>query len=147
MGTSASISNRIPHDDVILFDGVCNLCNGAVRFIIQRDAKQRFKFSSLQSSFGLAMLKKKEINPSVQSIILIRDQKYYERSDAILEITRYLSGLWPLFYVFKVIPKFIRDGAYDLVARSRYKIFGRTEFCLILTAELKERFVQESLLN
>ena len=142
MGASASISNSVPYD-IILFDGVCNLCNGAVTFIIQRDPNQRFKFSPLQSSLSQALIAQNKIEFPSQSIVLIRNQKVFERSDAALEIVRHLSGIWPIFFVFKVIPKFIRDALYNFVAKNRYRIFGRRESCMIPTPELKKRFIGE----
>lgn len=127
---------------IILFDGVCNLCNGAVQFIIKRDKKGNFSFASLQSAEGQKL--SKEYNLPVtdfNSFILIENNKVYTRSTGALRVTRKLRGLWPLIYGFIIIPKFIRDGVYNWIARNRYKWFGKKDECMIPTPELKARFL------
>lgn len=127
---------------VILFDGVCNLCSGAVQFVIKRDPKGYFKFASLQSDYGQYQLKRLGLDSRLfQSIVLITGDKFYERSDAALNVSRNLSGAWPLTYGFKIFPRFIRDAVYNLIARNRYKLFGKKEACWIPTPELKSRFL------
>jgi len=129
-------------DQIILFDGVCNLCNGSVQFVIQRDPKGRFNFAALQSDAAKQLLKDYQLPVSdLYSIILIKKGKVYQRSSAALEIARGLSGLWPLLYVFVVIPRFIRDGIYNWIAKNRYRWFGQKEECMIPTPELKSRFL------
>ena len=126
---------------IILFDGVCNLCNGSVLFIIRRDPKSKFRFAALQSDFGMAKLRHYGIPPGMlNSIILIQHGKAHQKSNAALEIAKNLSGLWPAMYVFKIIPRVVRDWVYDLIARNRYKLFGRRDECMIPTPELKARF-------
>jgi predicted DCC family thiol-disulfide oxidoreductase YuxK len=128
---------------LILFDGVCNLCNGAVQFIIRRDPTLKFRFASLQSDFGRAQLLKFHRDPSVlHSLVVIEHETFFERSDAVLRIARRLGGVWSWIGVFRYIPRVIRDLWYDTVARYRYKIFGRTEACMVPTAEMKVRFVE-----
>lgn len=137
MGASHSIDSN-----VILFDGVCNLCNHSVQFIINRDKKGYFKFASLQSDFGQEQLKAFNVpSRALESIILIKGDRYFQRSSAVLEICLHLGGLWPLLYVFKIIPWFIRDFFYDLVAKNRYRWFGRRDECMLPTPELKARFL------
>lgn len=127
---------------VVLFDGVCNLCSGAVQFIIKRDTRGIFRFASLQSSFGQQQLNQFKIDKNLlHSIILVRDNQFFERSDAALEITKQLGGMWPALYVFKILPRFLRDAIYNLIARNRYRLFGKKDTCWIPTPELKERFL------
>lgn len=126
---------------VILFDGVCNLCSRSVQFIINRDPAAYFKFASLQSGFGQQKLQQLELDQQVfHSIILINGDSVYQRSDAALEIAKKLSGAWPLFYGFKILPRFLRDAVYNLISRNRYKLFGKKDACWIPTPELKSRF-------
>jgi predicted DCC family thiol-disulfide oxidoreductase YuxK len=128
---------------LVLFDGVCNLCNGSVQFIIKRDPDSKFMFASLQSDFGRSQLVKWGLEPAaLYSIIVIEDGTLYQRSDAILKIASHLSGVWPLFRIFKFLPRFIRDGLYNLVATYRYKIFGKNDSCMIPEAGLKARFIE-----
>jgi predicted DCC family thiol-disulfide oxidoreductase YuxK len=136
MGTTA------PLKPVILFDGVCNLCNGSVLFIIKRDRSARFSFAALQSSFGQSQLAKFGLPAGeLNTILLIKDGKVFNRSNAALEIAKGLDGLWPAFYIFKIVPSFIRNVVYDLIAKNRYRWFGRQEACMIPTPELKARFI------
>ena len=128
--------------NIILFDGVCNLCNGAVAFIIKRDKKSVFKFAALQSEIGAKLIAKFNIDTQkVDSIILIDGDEYYEKSSAALHIAKHLSGAYPLLFGFMVVPKFIRNSVYDYVAKNRYKWFGKKESCMIPTAELKSKFL------
>jgi predicted DCC family thiol-disulfide oxidoreductase YuxK len=141
MGSSDSLNPNTPYS-LILFDGVCNLCNGAVRFIIKRDHKNRFRFASLQSPTGQLYIKHYSIRDGdLYSIVLIEKGKSYDRSAAMLEIVKHLSGLWPVFYIFKIVPFFIRDAFYRFVAKNRYRLFGRMDECMIPTAELRARFL------
>jgi predicted DCC family thiol-disulfide oxidoreductase YuxK len=126
---------------IILFDGICNLCSGSVQFIIKRDPTAYFKFASLQSDFGQQLLQKFGLDQkSFHSIILIQDDKVYQRSDAALKIARRLTGGWPMLYAFNILPRFLRDGVYNLISRNRYKLFGKKDACWIPTPELKSRF-------
>jgi predicted DCC family thiol-disulfide oxidoreductase YuxK len=128
---------------LILFDGVCNLCSSSVQFIIRRDPRKRFRFASLQSPTGQQLLKKFSLSQTeMHSIILVRDYHYAQRSDAALEIARQLSGLWPLLYVFKIVPRIIRDAVYNLISRNRYRFFGKKDACWLPTPDLKSRFIE-----
>jgi len=127
---------------IILFDGVCNLCNGAVTYIIKRDKKNVFKFAALQSEIGQELISKFNIDTSkIDSIILIDGEKHYEKSSAALHIAKQLSGAYPLLFGFMIVPRFIRNAVYDYIARNRYKWFGKKESCMIPTAELKSKFL------
>ncbi len=130
------------HERLILFDGVCNLCNGVVRFIIERDPRQRFKFASLQSAVGEQVLKANGMSTEqFTSFIYLRQGLTHTRSDAALNIARDLGGLWSLAYGFIIVPRFLRNAVYDFIARNRYRWFGRKDECWLPTPELKARFV------
>src|ERR1051325_2634533 len=123
---------------IVLFDGVCNLCNASVRFIIKRDMNKRFKFASLQSSsYSASLFRRLNFDSSgIDSIVLYENGSLFFRSTAVLKIAKYLSGLWKLLYAFIIIPPFIRDAVYDFVARNRYKWFGKRQECELPTPEM-----------
>lgn len=123
---------------IILFDGVCNLCNSAINFVIKRDKKNVFKFATLQSEYA----EKLGLDASkMDSIVLIDGENQYSKSSAALHIARQLSSGYPLLYAFIVLPKFFRDWVYDYIAKNRYKWFGKKERCMIPTPELQEKFL------
>ncbi|WP_461533382.1 thiol-disulfide oxidoreductase DCC family protein [Sinomicrobium sp.] len=130
---------------IILFDGLCNLCNNAVRFVIKRDRKDVFRFASLQSEIGQKMLSDRGIDPrDTDSIVLVEPgQAYYTRSQAAIEIASNLGGLWPSIRVFQyLLPSGLRDRLYNFVAKNRYKWYGKKEQCMIPTPELKAKFIE-----
>ena len=127
---------------ILLFDGVCNLCNGTVQQIIKADKNGIFRFASLQSDFGQEQLKQFNLEGDyLKTLVLISDEKAYIRSDAALEIARQLGGLWSVSYIFKIVPPFIRNAVYDFISNNRYHWFGKQESCMIPTSELKARFL------
>jgi len=127
---------------VVLFDGVCNLCNSAVQFIIKHDKKKVFRFASLQSPVGQKLLQQYDLpTDELNSFILVENNKVYDRSTGALRVVKKLGGLWPLLYGLIIVPKFIRDPVYNWVGRNRYKWFGKKEECMIPTPELKARFL------
>ncbi len=127
---------------IVIFDGVCNFCNGAVNFIIKRDQVGKFVFSPMQTELAQSLMKKHEIfNVGIDTFLLIKHEKCYVYSTAALEITKDLRGLWYLFNVFRILPATIRDFFYKLFARNRYKLFGRTEHCMVPSEALKSRFI------
>jgi predicted DCC family thiol-disulfide oxidoreductase YuxK len=127
---------------IILFDGVCNLCNASVQFIINRDLHSTFKFASLQSDIGQRLLTEFNISEGqLYSVILICDGRAFERSRAALEIARRLNGLWPMMYGFIVVPAFVRDFIYDWISKNRYRWFGMRNECMMPTPEMKMRFL------
>lgn len=128
---------------IILFDGVCNLCNGVIQFVIKRDKKDIFRYAALQSELGEQLTKERGIDTSkVDSFVLIEPgTAYFIKSDAALEIAGDLKGLWPVFTIFKWVPTSIRNVVYDFVARNRYKWFGRKDQCMIPTPELQAKFL------
>lgn len=128
---------------ILLFDGVCNLCNRIVKFTIKRDPKGKFKFASLQSASGKALLKQFNLPlNNFDSFVYITNNKYYRKSSAGLHVLKDLGGIWKLFYVFMIIPKPIRDFLYNLIAKTRYKIFGKRDTCMIPTPDIKKRFLE-----
>lgn len=127
---------------IVLFDGVCNLCDQSVQFIIQRDPKQRYQFAPLQSDLAKELLQEHQLNPKdLERAVLIENGKAYTHSTASLRVVRHLSGAWPLLYVFILVPRFIRDAVYRWVARNRYRWFGKKEACAMPTAENRARFL------
>lgn len=127
---------------IILFDGVCNFCNGSVNFIIERDAENYFKFAPLQSEIGIELLEKYHINKAeTDSVILIENDAAYMHSTAALKVAKHLDGAWSWLYAFIIVPKFLRDFAYKTFAKNRYRLFGKTEACMMPTPEIRERFL------
>ncbi len=130
---------------IVLFDGVCHLCHASVRFIIARDKAGYFKFASLQSEFAQALLKDHALEYPLgrgdDSVILVEDGIVYTHSTASLRVARQLDGIVRLGAVFLFVPKFIRDAVYRVVAKHRYRWFGKDDECWIPTPELKSRFL------
>jgi predicted DCC family thiol-disulfide oxidoreductase YuxK len=128
---------------VILFDGVCNLCNGTVQWVIRHDREDLFRFAPLQSDIARALTAERNIDTGrIDSIILIDPGvAYYVKSDAALEIARHLKGYGFLPVLFSWLPSGLRDGVYDLVARYRYRLFGRKDQCMVPTPELSSKFL------
>lgn len=127
--------------DIIFFDGVCNFCNASVNFIIDHDSTRRYRFASLQSELGQKTLQENGYSIiELNTILLLRSGKLYQKSTAALEIARYLKG-WSWLYGFILLPRFIRDAVYGLVARNRYRIFGKSESCRIPTPEERSLFI------
>ena len=125
---------------IVLFDGVCNLCNGVVQFIISNDKAGVFQFASQQSEAGQALLEVHQL-PAMDTVVLIEGASVYTRSDAVLEIMKRLPTPWSWLSAFKFIPRFLRDVLYKLIARYRYNIFGKREACWLPTPELRARFL------
>jgi predicted DCC family thiol-disulfide oxidoreductase YuxK len=126
---------------IVLFDGLCNLCSSSVRFIIKRDSKRKFLFASLQSDYAREILSANSLDDSMRTIVLIKNSRVYLQSDAVLEISLELDGLWPVFYSLKIIPRFIRNSAYRFVSRNRYRWFGKTDACWLPSPGLSSRFI------
>ena len=128
---------------VIFFDGVCNLCNSSVQFILKKDTKNIFLFSSLQSDAAKDILLQYNLeNFDLSSIILLDNGIIYQKSTAILKITKRLKGIYKCFYLFIIIPKFIRDAMYSFIAKNRYKWFGKRVSCMLPTKEITLRFLK-----
>lgn len=126
---------------VILFDGVCNLCNGAVNFVIRHDKKRKFRFAPLQSNAGMNLREQFSLPTSINTILLISNGQVYDRSRAALEIARQLTFPFPLLYGFIIVPAFIRNTVYRFISRNRYKWFGKKDACMVPGPGISERFL------
>jgi len=132
----------IDKKQIILFDGICNFCNFWVGFVINRDKNDLFRFAALQSSTGIELLKKYNLDSSSQdTFFLIADNKVYTKSTAALIVCKQLKGIIKILFVFIIIPKFIRDFVYDLIAKNRYRLFGKKEICRIPTEAEMNKFL------
>jgi predicted DCC family thiol-disulfide oxidoreductase YuxK len=127
---------------IILFDGVCNFCNSSVNFVINHDSKNHFMFAALQSSKGRELMEKVGANSTtLDTLVLIENNKVFCKSSAALRIARRMNKLYPLLYIGMIVPKFIRDNIYDYFAKRRYKWFGKQETCMIPSEETMNRFI------
>lgn len=127
---------------IVLFDGVCNFCDGSVNFIIEHDRAGYFKFAPLQTETGQALLAEHHIdNIETDSVILIENEKAYTHSSAALRIARKLDGVWSWLYFFIVVPRPIRDFFYRIFARYRYRLFGKKDACMMPTPDIQARFL------
>lgn len=129
---------------VVLFDGVCNLCNSSVNWIIDHDKKNEFRFASLQSEYGRRMVQQYNISGNyMDTVVLIKNDRAYLRSAAVLQVLRGIGGIYSLALVFYIFPAFIRDVVYNFIAKNRYRWFGKQESCRIPTPELKAKFIDK----
>ena len=127
---------------IILFDGICNLCNSSINFVIDRDPRKIFKFAALQSEAGKKLLSEYHLHTlPFESIILIENGKAYHESTAVLRIARRLPGAWKLFYVLMIFPAFLRNPVYKFIAKRRYKWFGKRDVCRIPEQGVLDRFL------
>jgi predicted DCC family thiol-disulfide oxidoreductase YuxK len=126
---------------VILFDGVCNFCDASVQFILKRDHHEVFYFASQQSEVGQTLLEKYNVPGEIESIVLIENDKAYFKSAAALRISRHLRGAWKLLSILMIIPSPIRNFVYDLIARNRYKWFGKKDSCMLPPENVRKRFL------
>jgi predicted DCC family thiol-disulfide oxidoreductase YuxK len=135
----ASMSSKY----IVLFDGVCNLCNGSVQFILKRDRKKKFLFGSLQGKTGQEYLRRYRL-PSDQfhSFMLIEANVLYTRSTAVLRVLKHLGRGWQLLYLLIYLPPVLRDGMYKLIASNRYRLFGKKEVCRVPAVDERERFLE-----
>jgi predicted DCC family thiol-disulfide oxidoreductase YuxK len=130
---------------IVFFDGVCNLCNSSIDFVIRHDSKDKFLVGALQDELSKQILSNFEVDPNyLDSIILLEDNQIYYKSTAALKIARNLSGITPLLYPFIFLPKFLRDPVYDWIGRNRYKWFGKKSTCRLPTPAEKAKFLNSS---
>lgn len=137
-----NISKTLKHKDVILFDGYCNLCSWSVQFIIKRDKNDYFRFASLQSTVSSQLLNQFDLPDNFdQSVVLIEDTSIYFKSDAALRIAKKLRHLWPLLYLFRIVPRPLRDNMYSFIANHRFKWFGKKDSCYMPNEDLSYKFL------
>jgi len=127
---------------ILLFDGKCNLCNSLVKFVIRKDKNARIRFASLQSDTGKLLLTDAGLNAdSADTVVYFSSDKVFVRSAAVLNLLKDLGGGWILFYSLVIIPSFIRDFFYNIIAKNRYRIFGRRETCMVPSKDIESRFI------
>lgn len=127
---------------ILLFDGVCNVCNGFVQFVIKRDPEGYFQFASLQSEEGKKLLQQYGLPDTLETVVLIENDTAYTYSTAPLRAARKLKGIWKVGFVFLIVPRFIRDAIYRFIAKNRYRWFGKKESCMMPTPDIQARFIQ-----
>jgi predicted DCC family thiol-disulfide oxidoreductase YuxK len=132
---------------IVLYDGVCGLCNRFIRFMLRIDRNDRFRFSPLQSGFAIELLNRHAVGTDLHSVVVIADYNRpaecaYQKSDAILFALREVGGIWQVSAVARVLPRFIRNAVYDLIARNRYRVFGRKEACPVPKPADRSKFVE-----
>jgi predicted DCC family thiol-disulfide oxidoreductase YuxK len=134
---------------LVLYDGVCGLCNGLNQFLLKRDSNDRFRFASLQSKFSASLLKRYDIDAADLDTVYVvagygqPSQRLLARSDAILHVLAQLGGVWGLFRIGRVLPKSLRDALYNLVARNRYRVFGKYDVCLMPEDRYRRKFLDQ----
>lgn len=130
---------------IILFDGICNLCNRSVQWLIARDTKARFRFGTLQNAAARELVESVHVEQrDMGTVLYVKDGRVLDRSTAALTILKDLGGLWSLTYAFIIVPPVLRDAVYRWVARNRYKWFGQRSTCMVPTPELRSRFLDGS---
>lgn len=129
---------------IILFDGICNLCNNAVKFVLKRDRNSVFKFASLQSDVAKKLLRNTKVSDiDSGTFVLIENGAIYTRSTAALKVCKHLSGVWPILTVFWIVPRFLRDWVYNLISNNRYLWFGKRDTCMIPSPEVENKFLND----
>ena len=126
---------------IVLFDGECHFCDWSVQFIINHDLKELFYFASIKSDAGKKYLTKYQLPANIDSIVLIEKEKVYVKSTAILRVCRHLRGAWKYLFIFRFVPSSVRDIAYDLIAKNRYKWFGKRDSCKLPPPNIRKRFL------
>ncbi len=136
------MSSDLKDKGLVMFDGVCNFCNSSINFIIRNDKTDHFRFLTLQSERGQKIIKQYNLDPeNLQTVILLENGRIYTRSTAALRIARKLKGGWKIFYGFIIVPAVLRDFFYNIVAKNRYKWWGKKESCMIPTPEVRKKFL------
>lgn len=132
------------HKKIILFDGLCNLCDGTVQFIIKRDTKDVFRFVSLQSDLGRELLQKLPIEFQLTDSVFLyeSDKVFFYKSQAVFEIVKSIGGIYYCLLIFKLLPNTITNAVYDFIAKNRYRWWGKKESCLVPTKELESKFLK-----
>lgn len=129
-------------DNLVLFDGVCNLCSTLVQFVIRHDPAAKFRFAAIQSEIGREIYQSRGLDPAeLETFVFIAGGRIFLRSDAAMEVVSRFDGAWRTFRILRFIPRFARDSIYSFIARNRYRWFGRKEVCMMPTPEIEERFL------
>lgn len=130
---------------ILLFDGVCNLCSNSVQFVLKRNKKNNIRFASLQSDFARELLLNSNLPTDyLKSLVLIENGKTFVKSDAALHLCKHLNGMWKIFKVLLIVPRFIRDPIYDLVGKYRYSWFGKKDVCWVPEQKWQSRFLDQT---
>jgi predicted DCC family thiol-disulfide oxidoreductase YuxK len=141
---STRLNDRLQMSDIVIFDGVCNLCARSVQFILRHESEPRFQFSPVQSAAGARLLGAHGyLTTDVTTFVLVSEGRIYTRSTAALRIAKHFKGGWKLLRILWIVPTPIRDEVYNMVARNRYSWFGKAETCLVPAPELSARFVYD----
>lgn len=138
---TVDLKKSIKQDQVLLYDGECSFCNGAVQWIIARDPEANISFAAQQGEIGQSLILKHHVPADVDSLIFIDGGKAYIYSDAALKLCSYLHGRWPLAQYLAIIPRFLRNAVYKFVAKNRYTWFGKQQACMIPTPEIRARYM------
>jgi predicted DCC family thiol-disulfide oxidoreductase YuxK len=137
------MADQLKEHPIVLFDGVCNYCNGVVNFVIRQDKKKKLRFAALQSAAGQKLLAQYKLpQTNFDSFIIIEKGKAYQRSTAALILYNKLPWWWKWTQLFWILPRFIRDAGYNIIARNRYRWFGKKEQCMVPNADVRERFIE-----
>ncbi|MBI1288154.1 MAG: DUF393 domain-containing protein [Flavobacteriales bacterium] len=129
---------------ILLFDGVCNLCSGSVQFMLKRNSKANIRFASLQSEFAKEALRNSDLPSNyLDSLVLLENGRTHVKSDAALRLSKHMDGIWKIGSVFLIVPRFIRNAIYDLIAKYRYRWFGKKDVCWLPKPEWKDRFLDQ----
>lgn len=137
------INNLLQKQPLLLFDGECGFCNKAVQFFLKHEKNRQVNFVSLQSEVGKTLREYFEISEKTDSIIFIRNHEAFIKSCAALRLTNYMTGLYPLLQFFLIVPPFLRNPVYDIIAKKRMKWYGRVENCALLEKEDRKRFIND----
>ncbi len=135
------------NNPVLLYDGVCGLCNKSVQMILDHDKRKEMRFAALQSDYGKQVISRHPELEKVDSIVFVErnsgadDERVFIRSDAALRVASYLGGAWKLLLIFRIIPRPIRDFFYNLIAKYRYKFFGKYDSCMLPSPDVRSRFL------
>ena len=132
----------LQQQSIVFFDGVCNLCNGFVQFVLKHEVNSRYKFCSLQSEFAANFFKEKQfISNGIDSVIVYENNQFYIESEAAFKIINKLNWPYKAVGIFSVFPKFINNSIYKFIAKNRYKIFGKSNVCWVMTDQFKHKFL------
>lgn len=135
----SALNYRAP---ILFYDGVCNLCNATVKWVLRNEKNKHIRFAALQSDFAKEKLNKFNIDLTTpNSLIFLENEKLYMRSDGAIQLAYNMGGIWKTAILLKIFPAFLRNGVYHLVAQYRYSFFGKTESCMLLHPDYRERFI------